>query len=522
MKRVIIAGCAVMLYTNLSLAGGVTSNATTEITLSSAIPVVNQELEIRLNAPPAGVTEASLSILHDGKSVTNETLKLADGKITKKWIPDQTGFYTAAFRFQAGSQEINARLDFPVVWRDLYFFCWHTNASSRRCLSSLVCCKEEDIPYWKSRGSKTLAFISFGGAKIDMEHDEQEVVDRTVMKWSAPLRKGYDGIFIDEFGSYPLPEQLKMLERAGKVLIKLRKENPDMLIVPAAGGALLREEAIYFKYSGSVALLESYDTCLEHAFGTHSFRQHLDHRIMVARNTDLIYQRGRKHAAVILLGVGCDGGGMLIPQLEDQVRYVKRIAPEMPGIGFYTGSASGQWAEDSGLMDAAEEMCMRYYIKPVVDVRELWLSDYSPRVGEAVEVLARVHNSGGMDAKEVKLRIHVFEADRSVKTPSGDEITIPELGTGYVSIAGKFKNQQEAVAAGERKKYEYQNIAGNVYPIFTAYKENLIPRDRHVVKTTWTPKSEGMHTVVVEVIPSEGYTTLDASARLEVYVGAKK
>lgn len=486
-----------------------------EITLSNVVPVVNQELEIRLWNLASTEKEAAVVIAYEGKDILREEIKSVDGRFTKKWTPAETGFYTASFKSKQGE----TTLEFPVVYKEIYFYIWPNITPSEKnlkYLSSYIGCEEKDIAYWKSRGSRTLAYIYQPGGRIDMEKDEEEVINQLAAKWSAPIKQGYDGIFIDEFGGYPLPDSLRMVERTRKALIKLRKENPDMLIFPANSGALLREAAISYKYSDSIALLETYNNCFEQAFGTHSFKQHLDYRIMVARNTDLIYERGRKHGAIILLGMGCNGGGMLIPHLEDMVRYTKKTAPEMPGIGFYVGGREKQWTIDVGLRQAAEDFCLKYYIKPVVDMREIWLSNHTPAAGEEIDIFVRVHNLGGMDAKNVKVRLYAVESGSGKKIPIGKEIIIKKIGTGYVDI--KLARQDKP-----QTYYEYQEINGNTYPIFQTVPQgtNIIFIDRTTVKVSWESRKKGYYTITAELEPSDNYTILDGIMKKDICVTGK-
>ena len=492
----------VLLSANSNLIGGDASISKPEINLSSVIPVVNRELEIRLDNAPAG-QEIYFSIAYEGKDVLKEKAKPDDGKIIRKWTPKETGFYTALFSF--GTEKVS--LEFPVVYKEIYFVAWPPVEPSERdlrYLSSYVVCNEKDIPYWKSRGSKTLDCTA-GMSRIDMGISEEEAIKKAVDYWSAPIKKGFDGIFMDEFGEYPLPEGLKKVERAGKALIQLRKENPDMLIFPNIGGGLLREESIYIRQSGSIALLETYPNCFIHAWGTHSWRANLDHRVMVARNTDAIWDRRKKHGTLILLGIGCDGGGRLVPEMEDDVRYIKKTAPEMPGIGFVCGAREKQYALDTGLRKAADDLCLKYYIKPVADIREIFFSNYTPCAGQNVDIFIRVHNLGGMDAKNVKLRLYAVESGRGKKIPIGEEIIIKKIGTGWVDIELNKEDKP-------RTYYEYREIEGNTYPIFQTAKKwgsNIIWIDRHVIKVSWKPGEKGCYTIIAELKPSDNYTILD-------------
>ena len=509
---------SLMLSMATCVKGETTDIKKPEIVLSNVIPVVKKEMEIKIANADSIKEEAIFSITREGKDVVKEKISPVNGVIGKKWIPEETGFYVASFDF-GKSTPGKLSLEFPVVYKEIYFVAWppltKDEGKKYRYLSSYIILSgspgsghgDEEIPYWKSRGSKTLGY-TYGMQRIDMGISEDEAIKKAVDNWSAPMKKGFDGILMDEFGEYPLPEGLKKVERAGKALIQLRKENPDMLIFPCISGALLREESIYDRQSGSIALLETYESCFEQGVGTHSFEKRLDYRVMVARNTDALWQMNYKHGTLIFLQLG---GGMLISQLEDRVRYIKKTAPEMPGIAFYV-SREKQWSVDAGLFQAAENFCLKYYIKPVVDIREIWLSNHTPHTGEEVDIFVRVHNLGGMDARDVKLNIYALEASANKKIPIGKDIIIKKIGAGWVDIKLNKNEKPEY--------YECQEINGITYPIFPTTKggTNIIWIDRYTVKASWKPKEKGHYTIIAEVEPADNYTILDDNLEKDICV----
>ncbi len=469
------------------------------VTLSNLIPVVEREVEITLRNAGSVKGAVPLSITQEGNEVFQKKVAPAEGKIAVKWTPKQTGFYKASFSL--GKRKINR--DFAVVWTDMYFITWGPlkDAAMAQCeylpayhISGASNPDMKHVALLQSRGIKVIRYVS-GAQHISSGPMSDETIDKWVAAWSAPMKQGFDGIFIDELGEYPTPELKQKLVGLHKTLVKLRKENPDMIIMPASAGALLREESIMYKYSDSVALLETYPTMFSRYFASHSIKAHIDHRIMVARNTDLLYQHGRKHGAIILLGGRVDAPHEepITAEIEEYVRYIKKNAPEMHGIGFY-GSVS---ADPEVNVQTQERLCRDYYIKPVVDLREIRFTNYSPRAGEAVDILALIHNLGGMDARGIKARVYAAEVGSGKKKKIG-EIDIEKIACGFLDLVKK---------SGKEQKFEYQEVNGNKYVVTDSYNTVFLPRTTR--KVTWKPAKKGYYSIIVEIEPSEQYTILD-------------
>jgi len=507
------------LATTKSLMASESSATVPGITLSSRVPVVGKEIEFRLDAGDIAGHDAEFTITGGGANLLNVKVSACDGKFTAGWIPAETGFYTASF---ASANLGKVSLEFPVVWRDMYFIAWpplhRDDVSKYRYLSQYIILHgrpgsgygEEDMAAWKSAGSKVLSYVYLPRGKVDMSRSEDEVVDELVAKWSAPLKKGFDGIFIDEFGMYPKAESLAVFDRAGKALVKLRQENPDMFIFPANAGALLPEQAMVYNESGSVALLETYPTCYTKSFASHSIKAYIDRNVEVSRNTDLVYYDTRpQHSALILLGFNGLTSFLeesAAPELEELVRYIKKTGPEMPGIGFYNSGSVKQYIVDSRQMETADRLCHDYYIKPVVDLRDILFSGYTPVAGKPVDVLLEVHNLGGMDAKRVRVRLYAKKVGADDKVRIGETV-IEKIGCGHKDLQKLDKN----------KDYEYQTINGNVYAVYD--KINRVFLARTTVKFTWAPKEKGYYSIIAEVEPSTQYTVLDGV--LEKHIGVR-
>jgi hypothetical protein len=94
-----------------------------------------------------------------------------------------------------------------------------------------------------------------------------------------------------------------------------------------------------------------------------------------------------------------DKTGMITcsPTQEDvlrQIRYLKRIAPDMPGVGFFTSNDAA-----AGVAEYADELCGEYYIKPVLTLPSdrLKVTPELARPGSSAYVHLAVRNVGNMD-----------------------------------------------------------------------------------------------------------------------------
>ena len=486
-----------------------------EVFVVPVVPIVNRELEIRLFNAPAG-KKISFSVSQDDKEVFQGKAAPADGKVAAKWTPKETGFYTVQVKLGDGR---TVSQEFPVVWTDLYFTTWGVLMPEeipkvKYVLAHAIIAGKVDqyphletIPMLRKRGAKLIHW-TYGGQSVPPGPVTEETIDQLVTSWSAPIKNGYDGIFMDEFGEWPTPDGIEKLKGIHKALIKLRKENPDMIIMPANGGALVREEGAMYKASEAVALLETYPTCFSKYMASHSIEKHIDHRIMQARNTDLIHYGKGRNTALILLGTRVDAAHEepIEPELEHFVRYIKKKAPEMRGIAFYGGRYGT-------MIEAQDRLCLEYYIKPVVNVQTIKFSSYSPRVGNPVDVLTEIHNLGGMTAKGVKASVYAARLGERGEKAVG-KIEVERIGCGFQDL--KYKGDGE-----EKKVPEFQELNGNTYAVYPGPNPyNTVFLARTTQKVTWTPKEKGYYKIIVEIEPSETdqYTVLDGAIEAEVLV----
>ena len=100
------------------------------------------------------------------------------------------------------------------------------------------------------------------------------------------------------------------------------------------------------------------------------------------------------------------------PTREDvlrQIRHLKTIAPELPGVGFFTAKAA------PGVAEYADELCAVYYLNPVLT---LVPGSLQARVrGKALELSATLRNDGGMTARQVTVQFGPATARASAPRP---------------------------------------------------------------------------------------------------------
>lgn len=487
------------------------------ITLSAALPVVRQELTLTLTAPASAAGVTGRILAEDGAVAHQAAAEAQAHGLVIRWTPQRTGFYSLEF---LEGERVLARHRFPVVWRDLYFFLWPQPTPEMAWqfpyLTSTVFTKPGDQAAWNQLGRRAIATVYYRGRDIAsylQRGDHEGAVQYLYERWVAPLEQGADGIFIDEFGSYPDDVGLQRIAVTGEVLARLRQAYPKAMLLPAIGGALLPQQAVACKHADAIALLEAYPDFAVSTFGTHSFGEYLRNRIEVARHTDLIFERGylhgeasndpaswRKHSALILLSMNTVGRGNLeepsVASLESYVRQIKRMGPEMPGIGFYGANNALAYHREHGLLEAAERLIETYYIKPVIRIREVLFEDYQPIAGRPNRVHVGLENLGGMDARDVRITVHARHSLRGEVEAIGT-VTLDRLGTGFEALTRQ----------GKEGDYEFQEVEGDTFVVLEG--QNTIFRARSTRSLDWTPRHDGPYEIVAVVERSPQYTVLD-------------
>jgi hypothetical protein len=500
------------------VAGTVIAAATTshaqELTLSPALPVINRPFKIFV---PEKSTwkNARFELRHEatGEVISVENSKLLDHGIGCEFTPIKTGYYIVTAQNLDTPSEKNS-LRFPVVVRDLQFLAWPpltAEESHLRALSSHVIVpgaaqKPEEVAFWRARGSKVLAGSFTGSRQIDLKNDAQANVEKLVRAWESSGVNNSDGVYIDELGAYPNEDGHAKTRIMNEALNRFREQNPKKLIFAAVAGAILPEQASGLRSAQATGLLEIYEPWAVAAFGTHRYYDYIDQRIQIARHTDLIYQRNSQNSAIIFLGAEGFHGGVTKPQLEDAVRYVRKQAPEMPGIAFYASGKTLKWLQDTHMRSFMEELCERYYIKPVLEVNGLWVNHAQLQAKQSTKVQVRIDNLGGMEARQVRVNVYATHLNTNKKEKIG-VLTFDKVGVGFSEIVDKSLNDTQ---------YKTEVIDGREVPIFNV--PGYIFHDRTLGDISWTPKQSGSYTLEAIIEPSHQFTVLEALASKDVTV----
>ncbi len=492
-----------------------------ELVVAPRLPVVNTKVKLRLYEVPSGTVSGELTIVGpEDRVALQEKVATEDGELLT-WVPEQTGYYAISLVTDDGRTLRVERV--PVVWRKLTFMSWFplAPADSERfpLLTSTVITSPAHFEEWQRLGSVTYGTAYYRRSQmLKLNQPEEQIVEGLVKRWAKQLDAGADGVWIDELGAYPHQEHLPAVKLEMKALKALRDRYPDKLLASAVGGAPLREYAAGHKLADALITSETYLEYHSMVHGSHSPERHIDVRVNVMRDTDLIFERGysrkdtqpdqwRRHGGILLLSPNLIGGGLweepAKPRIEHYVRYIKKTAPEMPGIGFY----GGQWSaymKDLGVIDAAEKFCEKYYVRPVVDIRDVFLTSYEPQVGEALPIHVSLHNVGGMDARGIVLRLRVVVPDLATQTV-GEQL-VDHLGTGFASIeAGGGK-----IALVEKQGNLYTIPPGHPHVAFLA---------RRTLTFEWTPSAPGPCRILVDVVPNDdAFTLLTGHAEADVWV----
>jgi len=89
----------------------------------------------------------------------------------------------------------------------------------------------------------------------------------------------------------------------------------------------------------------------------------------------------------------------VVPTREDvlrQIRRIKTIAPELPGVGFFTSNAA------PGVAEYADELREQHYLNPVLTLVSGSLQTQVK--GDSIELRAALRNHGGMTVRKIEIQ----------------------------------------------------------------------------------------------------------------------
>jgi hypothetical protein len=290
------------------------------------------------------------------------------------WTPRETGFYTLRLTLSLLDRR-PVRATFgpvAVVARDLYF-AWFGAPKHFRWCNVPTTVKPGDEAWWLRRGAIPCQWT---GGVCYREWSQAQFVEHYRAPWIA----------IDEVGG--------------------PGEDTDKFI-----GALRELEAEPGERFNAIWFMGTHDYWRDVTDVVDLFlpEVYLNYRSNHLGQIDT-YLEGTRRAGVLdrtVFGLGINlirdeqsGEVRVAPTKDDvlrQFRYLKRVAPEMPGLGFFTSDSAAP-----GVAEYADELCGEYFVKPVCTLLDggLSIADGQPR--RAVITLA---NHGGMTARDVRLRV---------------------------------------------------------------------------------------------------------------------
>lgn len=378
-----------------------------DVNFKPAFPVAGQGslISVRLRntgdiqLPPAMVTvkDADGKIVAEGKS---EIIPARGATILDlDYQPERNGYQQLTVEAATGGKVLKGEITAVVLSRK-QFFPWFGGTEpgdkNLRYANVVLVHKKEQAEYWNSRG----AITCLGKSTVN----ENSTAETYAQYLSKGIKEaGTKGIMIDEIGHYcefeiremPIFQGLKMFG----------KKNRDTFTAVWLCGALKEgycniTKNPYRREGIDLLLIECYANYVTVEFASPRRYQYFDQRIEMARQQDIL------RSTVMTLGiVGHEDKFPLTSyELEDEVRYCKRNAPEMPGIGFFHS-----FGPNKELTSFVDDLCRKYYIEPVVQIypEDVQTSPAVGKSGQPIKVYVRILNLGAMDAAGVSVDIFI-------------------------------------------------------------------------------------------------------------------
>ncbi len=370
-----------------------------DIARSRMIPSVGREVTFTVTVhPPAGTAipeDARVSVSVEGLELPDQPVLAAAGRarpaavdesidISVKWLPEHDGWQRITFTLDvpddADPDNNTVTLRIPVTVKPLYFVWFGTPREFEWC-NVPTTVKAEDAAWWLRRGAIPCRWK--GGVCYKQWPPEQFVASYTDSPWIAVDElAGLDETGLKIMNAVRAhkaahPEGFRLIWSIGAHEYWRDYTDCVNLFVPE----------IYLNYRGNH--LGQFDAYLR-----------------------TIRAAGVMDRMVPGLGVNVredkDTGEIIVaPTQEDvlrQVRYLKAIAPEIPGIGFFSVNTA------PGVGEFCDQLCREYYIEPVISLAGGSVS--AQMLGGVVALEVSVENVGGMRAGDVRVQFgHWIEGE---------------------------------------------------------------------------------------------------------------
>lgn len=431
-----------------------------------------QELPAEIGVTVHNLTEQDTRAIVSAASANGTVLGVAEIEIPAlgefeaviPWIPKENGETLIAVAAATPDGEtVNATAVVPVISRPLYFpwFGGHNGSCRDLRYPNIVLAGDEDFAYWRKRGALPCLWKGLNKEAAPEEYAAE------LAKGLDDLQNGAAGIMIDEMGGYDDQEILTAPWFAG--LKQFLHANPAAFTAVWMCGSLREPYCniarnVYRTDEGiNLLMCEAY--CNYQVAEFHAFQRtvYFDQRIELARRQDVLM-----NTVMTLALVGHEEDFNITPyELEDQLRYIRMHAPEMPGVGFFHGDPP-----TAGMTHCADELCRKYFLLPVLDVypEDLQLESLELHAGQPVTVLAGFRNVGASDARQARVVLWANDlvisdsfidlpALRTNKIPRAVQVRagfIPE-NPGYIRLRAEIypANSQQTILRGSAEREIY-------------------------------------------------------------------
>ncbi len=420
--------------------------------VSQPLPVEGENVTFHVRATGTGPAPAGRLLIKEAAGAVAKEAPLVFKKDGERfaaevaWSPSRNGMYTAEASLTAdgcvfeNTQTKSLQLLVPVIVKDrIVHFPWYRTSNYLRWMTVCTSTGKESVPALRERGIKALQW-TFGGMQL---HHQDWMKGKSLEEYetyvdgyykAALSATDFDGVGLDEFGGYVGTGEEQWTHAGLEVLARLRKDPENKGFVAAWNGGMLRpDRAQLYRDACDLLLQETYVFgAMQYPgwLGTENIYAMLDDKIMAgARGSDiLIPSYGSGCTTIQCLDIVGMPAKMHTGEIEQVVRYLRRIVPEMRGLGFYNGTdfPEGSTPEMIEKLERfGDEMCLKYFIKPVVTLmpNSLWVEQDSE--GKAL-VCVGVSNIGAMDSGPVKIRLYdngkkvgVVTAEKVPAGPSG-------------------------------------------------------------------------------------------------------
>ncbi|MFH1422839.1 MAG: CARDB domain-containing protein [Planctomycetota bacterium] len=487
-----------------------------DIVCSRSIPIVNEKITIAARVRGKGQHPVSVQFVLSASDIFEVTLeaKLGDhvngeyAEYFADWTPSQAASYNLTVKVDSDNKSEDKVKNnnsyttiIPVVWRELHIIPWSTTKQMKwiTCVSCEIPKGKDEISeldYWHRRGIKPLGFMYTVEREL-MQLSKEQMINSIFSKAEKYAKAGAEGLIIDEIGSYGTPDGFEFIQRFGAAYDKIHKEYPHLKTYSWIAGPVHREEIETGIRNNHIMMGECYEAI--HARKGPVWR---------ARIENYINKLGQNN--IIALGISGDCGRPFKPLIENSVRIIREIGPDMPGICYYSiEHISKEKSHD--LQQFLDKLTFDYFIKPVLTVSKIEQCSNKPiKPGDTVEIQTEIRNIGGMPAKNALVKLYA----RNIKTRRRtflSEKTLSEIGNGTIDII-----EDNTDSSSEKE------INGIIHPIGRFGKTTRIVLDRAVLYTKWTPEQEGNYAIEAEIYPSGNFTILTGFLQKELNVSTEE